>query len=310
MQKNIESFIAKDKKEIFYYKWTPDNKDDVKAVIQIAHGMAEHAQRYGDFADYFTGKGFAVYANDHRGHGKTAGSLEEVGFIAEKDGWDLLIKDFRELSDIIKSEYPGKPLILLGHSMGALVIEDYMFTYGNEINGAVLSGTSADPGFMGKIGKIICSIELKRKGARAKSPLLDKLSFGKFNTYFKPNRTPFDWLSTNEKNVDRYINDPYCGDIFSAGFFKDLLYGVGKINKFKNIQKVPKKLPILLISGALCPVGNFKKGVMKVYESYKKAGIKDLDVRFYEGMRHEILNEKDNLRVYKDIEDWTNRIID
>lgn len=309
MKKSIERFTAKDNKEIFYYKWIPDDSSSIKAVIQVAHGMAEHAQRYGDFADYFTNKGFAVYANDHRGHGKTAGSLEEVGFIAEKDGWDLFLNDFRELSSIIKAENPGKPLIVLGHSMGSFIIQDFLCNYGEIVDFAILSGTSSDPGLLGKVGKIISGIEIKRKGAKTKSPLLDKMSFGKFNTYFKPNRTAFDWLSVNEENVDIYLKDPYCGDIFSAGFFKDMLYGIEKINNPKNIRKVPKELPIMLISGEMCPVGNFKKGVMKVHKTYKKAGLRNVEVRFYEGMRHEILQEKDREIVYRDIEDGISRAI-
>ena len=310
MKKSLQSFLADDNKEIFYYKWLPDNPGDIKAAIQVAHGMAEHAGRYEDFAAYFTGQGFAVYANDHRGHGKTAGSVDEVGFVSVKNGWEIMVKDLKSMSDIIKSENNSKPLFILGHSMGSFLLRDYLFTYPDTINGAALSGTSAGAGFMGKIGKIICSREIKKKGIRTRSPLLDNLSFGKYNSYFKPNRTKFDWLSHNEENVDEYIADPYCGGIFSAGFFRDLINGIEKISNFKNILLIPKLTPIFFMSGEKCPVGNFKKGVEKVYNSYKKAGLKNVKLKFYEGMRHEILNETEKYKVYKDIEEWIFQITD
>ena len=278
----------------------------IRAAVQIVHGMAEHAARYSEFADFLTKNGAVVYANDHRGHGKTAGSLDHVGFFAEKDGWDLVVNDKFELTQKIKEENPGLPVYLLGHSMGTFIIRDYIFKHSDYIDGVIFSGTSCDPGILAYFGKLVAKWQIRQYGFKAKSPLLDKLSFGNYNSYFKPNRTPFDWLSTNEENVDRYIADPYCGSIFSAGFFYDLIYGVKKVNLFKNIIKVSKNLPILLISGEKDPVGNFTKGALKVFNDYKKAEITDLNIKFYSGFRHEILNETNRSEVYKDIMDWLN----
>jgi alpha-beta hydrolase superfamily lysophospholipase len=300
-------FFTEDKTEIYTYKWLPDDNSKIRAVVQIVHGMAEHAARYVDFAGFLTKNGIAVYADDHRGHGRTAGSLDNVGFFAEKDGWDLVVNDEFELTQKIKKENPGLPVYLLGCSMGSLMIRDYIFKNSDYINGVILSGTSCDPGIMAIFGKLIAKCQIWQNGFKAKSPLLDKLSFGKFNSYFKPNRTPFDWLSTNEENVDRYIADPYCGSVFSAGFFYDLIYGVKKVNLFKNIIKVSKNLPILLISGEKDPVGDFTKGVMKVFNDYKKAEITDVNYKFYSGFRHEILNETNRNEVYQDIMDWLNK---
>jgi len=275
-------------------------------VVQIVHGMAEHASRYEEFAGSLAENGFAVYAADQRGHGQTAGKPENVGFVAEKDGWNILVNDQIKLTEIIKKENPGLKVFLLGHSMGTFIVRDYVFSNGKAIAGIILSGTSCDPGILAYIGKLIAKWQIKRNGYKAKSPLLDRMSFGKFNSYFKPNRTAFDWLSTNDENVDKYIADPYCGGIFSCSFFYDLIYGVKKINKFENIKKVPADLSILLISGEKDPVGNFTKGVLKVYEDYKRAQIKDLKYKFYPGLRHEILNETGKKTVYKDIMDWLN----
>jgi len=302
-------FLTEDKTEIFTYRWLPDDDKTIKAAVQIVHGMAEHAERYGEFAAFLADKGFAVYGDDHRGHGKTAGSLKNTGFFAKENGWNLVVNDEIELTKIIRKENPSIPVFLLGHSMGTFIIRDYIFTQSNSVDGVILSGTSCDPGVMANLGKMIAKWQIKKNGFKAKSPLLDKLSFGKFNSYFKPNRTAFDWLSTNDENVDRYIADPYCGSVFSAGFFYDLIYGVKKVNLFENIEKVSKKLPIFLISGEKDPVGNFTKGVMKVFNDYKKAKLTDVSYKFYKGFRHEILKETNRLEVYNDITDWLNKHI-
>jgi alpha-beta hydrolase superfamily lysophospholipase len=302
-------FLAEDKTEIFTYKWLPDDDKKIKAIVQIVHGMAEHAARYGEFADFLTINGFAVYANDLRGHGKTAGTEDRIGYFAEKNGWDLVVNDEFGLTQIIKKENPVLPVYLIGFSMGSLITRDYIFTHGDYINGAILSGTSSDPGVMANLGKLIAKWQIKKNGFKAKSPLLDKLSFGKFNSYFKPNRTTFDWLSTNRENVDRYIADPYCGSIFSAGFFNDLIYGVKKVNLLKNIEKISKNLPIFIISGEKDPVGDFTKGVMKVFNDYKKAKITDVTFKFYPEFRHELVNETKRSEVYKDIAEWLDKHI-
>ena len=302
-------FLTEDKIEIFTYRWMPDEDKEIRAAVQIVHGMAEHAGRYGEFAAFLADNGFAVYADDHRGHGKTAGSLENIGFFAEKNGWNLVVNDEIELTRIIRKENPEIPVFLLGHSMGTFIIRDYIFTQSDSVDGVILSGTSCDPGVMANLGKMIAKWQIKKNGFKAKSPLLDKLSFGKFNSYFKPNRTPFDWLSTNDENVDRYIADPYCGSVFSAGFFYDLIIGVKKVNLFENIEKISGSLPIFLISGEKDPVGNFTKGVLKVFNDYEKAKLNDVSCKFYTGFRHEILKETNRLEVYNDIAGWLNKHI-
>ena len=309
MRSDDFKFLTEDKIEIFTYRWLPDEDKEVRAAVQIVHGMAEHAGRYGEFADFLADNGFAVYADDHRGHGKTAGSLENIGFFAEENGWNLVVNDEIELTRIIRQENPGIPVFLLGHSMGTFIIRDYIFTQSDSVDGVILSGTSCDPGVMANLGKMIAKWQIKQNGFKAKSPLLDKLSFGKFNSYFKPNRTPFDWLSTNDENVDRYIADPYCGSVFSAGFFYDLIIGVKKVNLFENIEKISSSLPIFLISGEKDPVGNFTKGVLKVFNDYEKAKLNDVSYKFYTGFRHEILKETNRLEVYNDIAGWLNKHI-
>ncbi|MGJ7910139.1 lysophospholipase [Neobacillus sp. LXY-1] len=299
------TFQTKDGVDIFASKWEMD-QGVPRAIIQIAHGMAEHINRYDKFARELVSQNFIVYGNDHRGHGKTGDKMNSIGYFADEQGFEKVVLDMRELTSIIKKEHPATPIFLFGHSMGSFLSRRYIQLFGDQLSGVILSGTGGDPGIMGKVGKMVASLEIKRKGGRTPSPLLNNLTFGSYNKAFKPTRTEFDWLSRDEKEVDRYIEDPFCGGIFSAGFFHDLLGGLEIINRHENIVKIPAKLPILLLAGSKDPVGGNTKGVLKTYESYKQAGLEDVTYKFYESARHEILNETNKTEVYKDIIHWLN----
>ncbi len=297
-------FQTSDGIAIYTNKWLPENTSQLKAIVQISHGMAEHSDRYKRFAEALCANNIGVYANDHRGHGKTAGSVEKLGYFADRNGWDLVVDDMNQLTQIIKKSHPGIPIFLFGHSMGSLLSREYLFSYSREINGVILSATAGDPGLLGNVGIFISKLESLLRGKKAKSPFLDKLSFGKFNTAFKPNRTAFDWLSRDNAEVDKYVDDPYCGTVFTAGFFHDMLKGIKSINTDSNIQKVSRDLPIYLIAGDKDPVGENTRGVLQVFNAYQKAGIKDLTKKFYTDARHEILNETNRQEVFTDIISW------
>jgi alpha-beta hydrolase superfamily lysophospholipase len=306
-----ETFKLKgpDQKEIFTHKWLPEHDQKIKAIVQIAHGMAEHSARYERFAEKLVGNNFGVYANDHRGHGKTAKDIESIGYFADKNGWNLVLEDMHILTEIIKENHPDIPVFLFGHSMGSFFCRDYICTYPDNIKGAVISGTACDPGFLGYMGIIISKIESFFRGKRAKSSLMNYLSFGKLNKVFKPNRTQFDWLNRDSNEVDKYVSDPFCGTIFTAGFFNYLVKGVKKINKPANIQNTPKDIPMYLLAGSNDPVGNFSKGVKKVYRNYKQAGVNDISLKVYKGARHELINETCKDQVYKDVVQWISRYL-
>lgn len=304
MEKRSFTFQGSDGKEIFARQWLPDDKTVLKAVLQVAHGMAEHGSRYEDFARFLAGNGFAVYVNDHRGHGKTAGSLENIGFFAKENGWDLVVEDMHLLTGVIRRYHPDRPVFLFGHSMGSFLSRDYISRYGEDISGCILSATASDPGLLGYAGIVISAVESLVRGKQAASPLMDKLSFGSFNKRFKPERTKFDWLSRDEKTVDRYVDDPYCGTVFTAGFFSDLLKGIKKIHTPQNFKNVPRDLPVFILAGKNDPVGNFGKGVEKVCKKYQQQGLKDLTIKLYDDGRHEMLNEINRQEVYRDISDW------
>ena len=307
MKSDTFTFKTSDGIQIFTYRWMPDDASAVKGVVQIAHGMAEHAARYERFADALTKAGYAVYANDHRGHGKTAGSQDNLGYFADENGWEKVVKDMHTLTGIIKKENPNKPFFLFGHSMGSFLSRHYSMLYASELTGLILSGTGGDPGAIGKIGLFVAKMDAMFHGRKAKSEIMTKLSFGAFNNAFKPNRTDFDWLSRDNAEVDKYINDPLCGTVFTAGFFCDMLGGLDFINNKENIGKIPKNLPIYLFSGAKDPVGGNTKGVNQVYNSLKNAGIGDLTLKFYENGRHESLNEINRDEVFRDVIAWLDK---
>ena len=247
------SFVDRYGKEIKYYKWS--EVENPKGIVQIVHGMTEYALRYDYFAKKLCENGYIVYAHDQRGHGETSPKDEEKGYIADDEGFDILVENVKELTDVAKKENSNLPIILFGHSMGSFVSQRYIELYGNGIDGVILSGTNGKPDRITKLGILISKIEIMLKGRKAKSKLMDKLSFGDFNSNFKPTRTDYDWLCSVNEEVDKYIESPVCGFICSTSFYYDLIRGLWKINKKENLNNIPKNLPIYIFAGDKDPVG-------------------------------------------------------
>lgn len=283
------------------FRWLPDGEPT--AIVQIAHGMAEHAQRYERFATALTEAGYAVYADDHRGHGVTS-KTGDVGYFADQDGWSKTVEDLAALTKHAQSEHPGLPVVLFGHSMGSFLSRGYAIRHGADLAALVLSGTAGDPGLLGKVGQTLATAQAKVRGRKHTSGLMDKLTFGQYNAAFKPTRTAFDWLSRDEAEVDKYVADPKCGEVFTAGFYSDLLGGFGEINSDSKVAAVPNDLPILLISGDKDPVGDSGKGVKSVAAQLERAGVKDVTVTLYPDARHELLNETNRDEVTADVLAW------
>lgn len=305
MKSDSFTFKGNENVEIYVYRWVPDG--EIKGAVQIAHGMAETAKRYERLAEFLTDNGYIVYANDHRGHGNTAGSLDKVGILGDKDGFELLVQDMHQLAGIIKNENPDKPVFLLGHSMGSFLSQKAIMDYGDEYKGVILSGSNGRQGLLLRFARLIANQEAKKYGREYRSKKLNDLSFGSYNNAFKPNRTEFDWLSSDNEEVDKYIKDPYCGGIFTAGFYQDFLTGLIQIEDKKRLKTVPCQLPILLISGDKDPVGRAGKGVKLLYNTYKNLGVSDLTIKLYKDGRHEMLNEKNRDQVMSDILTWINK---
>lgn len=307
MRTSTPTVSATDGTPLFTYRWLPETPP--RASVQLVHGMAEHAGRYARLARHLTGQGFAVYASDHRGHGKTAEATGVVGFFADKSGWSTVVADQLVVTRRAKSAHPGVPHFMLGHSMGSLIARDYIVEHGEELAGVVLTGTAPTQGLLGVAGLLIARAEGHLRGARTPSPLLDRLTFGSYNAAFKPNRTEFDWLSRDPAEVDAYVADPACGFVCSSGFYADLLTGLRRANDPKRIKRVPKDLPILIAGGAEDPTGRRGKGPRQATEQYEKAGVRDVTLQLYPQARHEILNEVNRDEVTAGIVDWLSRYL-
>ncbi len=310
MKSSTFTYKDQDGIEIFVYKWEPDTEP--KAAIQISHGLAEHAKRYTHVAEVLCNEGYICYANDHRGHGRTAGDLTEATLEGNAgdlgpNGWRGVVDSMHELSKIIKKENPNLPLFLIGHNWGSWLSQDYIQEYGNELNGCVLSGTLGKlRATVIKVGKILVKWELNKLGPNVPSQKLHNQNITPNNHDWKNEEgaTGYEWLSRDKAEVQKYIDDPWCGFVSPATVWLEFLNGFEKIFKKANEQKIPKDLPIYLISGSLCPIGNKTKTVMALIKRYKEYGIKDVTYKFYEDARHEIFNEINRDEVFKDLINW------
>ena len=283
------------------YAWLPPQTP--AAIILIAHGMAEYALRYATIASTFTSENFAVYAYDQRGHGYAVAEQSQLGIV--KANWfNQQVEDMNLLVRDLKAQYHGKKIFLLGHSMGSFLSQRYFKLHGKEINGLILSATNGKKDPLLGIGINVAFLQAALFGKNFRSHLIDKLSFGKFNSAFKPNRTSHDWLSRNEAEVDQYIKDPFCGFVCSALFFEDFFNGVKDALDHKNIQKIPLNIPVYAFAGDKDQVGGEGKGFLTLIDKWKATGLKDFTHHLYKDGRHEMMNETNRGEVLANIRAW------
>ena len=289
--------------DIFARSFAPADPNEVKAVLQVVHGMAEHGERYRTMAYYLAYHGYAVFIHDHAGHGKSVANEEELGYFGEKDGWKCLVRDTRILTVKAADKYPNRPIFLLGHSMGSFVARSYAAQYGKDLQGAVFCGTSGEnPG--AAAGIALAGLLEKFKGEHYRSAFIDHIAFGTYNKKYDNPRTAFDWLSRDTQEVDQYIADPLCGFLFTTAGYKDMFTLLKSVSEKSWYKSVPKKLPMLLISGSMDPVGAYGKGVRQVNSDLKKTGHEDVTLKLYDGARHELFNETNAKDVLKDLLAW------
>ena len=294
---DVLTFTDADGVEISYRKWLQSG--DAKAIVQIAHGASEHSARYARFAEFLAARGYAVYADDHRGHGLTA-KVTGVGKGGPR-GWQGMVDDLAELAAIARKDVPGVPLILFGHSMGSFLSQRFIQQRGSEIDGVVLSGSS---GGLTALPETIAL--LSDMPADEPAPI-----FAALNAGFEPARTPFDWLSRDQAEVDKYIADPMCGDSapLTMGFVVDMMRDGLDTWQPENEKKVPSDLPVLLITGEADPVSENAKTVRELEERYRANGVKDITGLYYPDARHELLNETNRDAVQADVVAWLDRVI-
>lgn len=308
MTKHSEFFFPSSdgKTRIHAEEWLPEG--EIKAVLQISHGVSEYAGRYAPFAEFLTEHGFAVIAGDHLGHGKSVAEGSPRIYFGEHDGWLHVVDDVAMLRKIGGEKFPGVPYFIMGHSMGSFITRTYLIRYPGEVDGAVIMGTGQQSPLLTGSGRLVAKIIGSRKGFGATSKTVNNLAFGSYNKSFEPKRTEFDWLSANPENVDRYIADPLCGEDATVGLFYEMLGGIRFVGAQKNVDKMDTSKPVLFISGADDPVGG-EKGATAAYNTFKKAGVADLTLKLYPGLRHEILNERENAEIYRYILNWLEKRI-
>jgi alpha-beta hydrolase superfamily lysophospholipase len=286
----------------FVRGWLPTRRKIVGA-IQIVHGMAEHSGRYERLARTLTDAGFAVYAQDLPGHGRTARARDELGQVPEGGFWRLALQSVRCLQRDLGDWHPGVPAFLFGHSMGSFLLQDYLSRHARDLSGAVISASTANAGPMRLLGLGILRLEAMRIGAEEASSIADLLTFRSYNWRFRPNRTEFDWLSTVAVEVDRYVADPHCGFRCSTALWIELLEALGRLDD-RRATRVSKKLPLLLTAGEDDPVSSGAKGPQALARRYREAGLTDVTVKTYAGARHEAHNDHCAEQFARDLVGW------
>ncbi|MCM3173106.1 alpha/beta fold hydrolase [Paenibacillus sp. MER 99-2] len=305
MQESTFGLVGNEGTRIHVYRWLPDPGTDIRGVVQIAHGMGETAARYAEFAECLTRHGYAVYANDHRGHGK---SVEDPNLLgnAGVDAFRWMASDMINLGEVASKEYPEIPLFLMGHSMGSFLVQHLMYAGHERYHAFILSGTNGKRGLL-RFGEKLAFLQCGFQGATHPSMLLNALVFGGFNRSFRPASTPFDWLSRDPEEVKRFIDDPMCGAICTAGFFRDFFKLLIEIHLPNNMKRIPKNKPVYLFSGEQDPVGLNGKGVHNLVTQYRQLQLQHIEYRLYAGGRHEMLHETNRADVALDVLHWLDR---
>lgn len=277
---------------------------EIKAIFHIVHGMCEYMGRYDNFMKYMAENGYLCCGYNHVGHKDTSPD-EELGFFADEKGDDILIDDVYEFAKAIKAEYPDLKYILMGHSMGSFVVRLSAARYNEHIDGLIVMGTSG-PNPAAKIGLGLCNLKIKCGGAHRVSGLVYSMAFGSYNKKTEK-RTPSDWITKDTAIVDKYCQDKYCMFKFTNSAMRDLIKMNYESNLDDCMKAYPEKLPILLISGNEDPVGSYGVGVKQVFDIMTGFG-KNVSLKLYDGMRHEVLNEIDRKTVYADLLNWVANI--
>lgn len=287
---------------VTYYILIPEDVE-LRAVVQISHGMCEYFSRYTAFAKYLCGLGFIVCGNDHIGHGSSVARDSELGFFATKNGWKYLVDDVAQLTELMQSRYPGLPYFLLGHSMGSLIARLYLAQHGDKLSGCILSGT-AGPNPAAVTAAHLADSVARSRGMTYRSGFLSNLTFKGCNRKIKAPQSVFDWLSRDESVVALYESDAKCNFVFTATGFRDLYTLLSKANATHTFRVTPRGIPLLFLAGDKDPIGKYGEGVRRVVNLYRGAGLKNIEVVFYKDARHEILNELNRLDVFGDISRW------
>lgn len=289
--------------EIHTIEWKPEG--EVKAVLQLCHGMVEYVDRYDAFAKFMCEQGYYVVGNDHLGHGKSVQSKSEYGYFEKKYGNACVVGDIHTLRQRTMKKYPDVPYFMLGHSMGSALVRQYIQMYGKGLSGVIIMGTPKEESrFTLQFGRALCRVMALVRGWHYKSKLVDYMALGVFNRKFKPAQTRADWVTSDSEMLNKYVNDPLCSFQFTVNAYYHMFGGMLKMRRKENFAMVPRNLPVFFVCGEKDPVGGFGKGVTKLYNKYRKNGMQNVSLKMYPDARHEVLNETNREQVFKDMYGW------
>lgn len=308
MKKEFYYLSADRETQIHAVEWIPEK--EIQGILQISHGMVEYIDRYNEFASWLADRGWYVTGNDHLGHGRSISSKEKYGFFHEADGNHCVITDIHTLREHTEQKYPGVPYFMLGHSMGSFLVRQYLFTYGHGLAGAIIMGTGHKSAALLTVGQVLCRAAAGMRGWQSHSNLINALGIGSYNRKFEPCESKEEWVTSDPEMRRRYETDPLCSFVFTVNGYYEMFAGMKELTKKRNMEQMPKELPLLFVSGEEDPVGGFGKDVKKVSQHYVRAGMQKVTVRLYEKDRHEILNEKNRIEVYRDLYCWLNDQLD
>ena len=287
--------------------WCPET-EDIRGVVQICHGMGEHMRRYDAFARRLCAKGFVVCGDDHLGHGRTAENPEDFGYFGEKDGWRYLVEDEHRMRREMQSRFPNLPYFLLGHSMGSFITRQYITQYAQGLSGYICCGTSG-PNPLNGVAILMAHLMILFRGGCERGNFLSRLAFSKYNSRFGEIKTGHEWLSRDPSSYEELADDPFMGFVFTNAGFRDLFRLLYNVTGRKWSEKLPQDLPILFLSGDMDPVGQYGKGVRKVYELVRASGAKDVSFTLYPGARHELHHETNKEEFLTDVVNWMEKHI-
>ncbi len=310
VRKEELTYKSRDRQTMLHaIRWIPEGEP--VAILQIIHGMQEYIDRYDEFANFLAEKGIMVIGNDHLGHGGSVGSKGTYGYFCKNDPATVLVRDAHRLKKMTQEEHPGVPCFILGHSFGSFVAREYITRYGTGIKGAIIQGTAFMPSGTVSSLKGLVNFLSVLMGEKYRSNMVNNMAFKNYLKKIPNARTKQDWLSHNEASVDKYIADPACNFVFTLNGFKTMAELLKRIQDTDKMEDIPKELPILIAAGKEDPVGNYGEGPEKLYGIYKNdLQIKNVELKLYDNMRHELQQEIGREQVYADQYEWIRKVLE
>ena len=310
VRKEELTYKSRDRQTMLHaIRWIPEGEPI--AILQIIHGMQEYIDRYDEFANFLAEKGIIVIGNDHLGHGGSVGERGTYGYFCKNDPATVLVRDAHRLKKMTQEDFPGIPCFILGHSFGSFVAREYITRYGTGIKGAIIQGTAFMPsGTIKSLGGLVNFLQVVM-GEKYRSTMVNNMAFKGYLKKIPNPRTNFDWLSHNEASVDKYAADPACNFVFTLNGFKTMAELLKRVQDTDKMEDIPKDLPILVTAGKEDPVGNYGEGPEKLYNIYKNdLQIKNVELKLYDGFRHELQQEIGREQVFADQYEWIKKVVD